>query len=786
MGENYLIQTLFFISGVYFYSSASILFLWFRNQGQRHYLLLGIMGLIMVGWIQLGSISMYQAPSTESFSISAKWQMNFVVLYLLAFFWFSSLYTGLRRPGLLWFFSALCMVSWGVNIVSENSLLFSDVYNLRIMSFYWGEKINFISGEVSGWATFTYLFSLICVVFTYTGCWFQYHSGERRPALALAVGISIIFLVAVHDFFVDALIIEHFYLTDFGFLPLILLMHYEISRQIWKNSEALKQSNQQLIESKEHLDAALHVVDISTRELSETMELTEHVYLATRMGIIAYEVESGDCIMANPASGSIIGATPEQLMAQNFRSIESWHQSGLLKHAEATIATGQDQQAGVCILNRFGKDMWINCYFSIFINKGAKHLLLVVDDVTTAKQQEAELLKAKVRADSANRAKSEFLASMSHEIRTPMNAVQGMLELLRRSDLPKKLHKMVDTVANSNIALLNLLDNVLDLSKIEDDRFEVEMTDFRLTDLLKDLKEISTHKAKEKGLSISFSLDENIPASLHGDLLRIRQVLWNLISNAIKFTAQGNITVRVESLGVIHNVEHIEIMVKDTGVGVAQDKLSTIFDPFTQVDASISRKYQGTGLGLAICQRLVDMMGGEITVESELGKGSLFRVELRLKVADELKMPKDETIVKPQSDLPLLLVEDEPVSRAIVEALLSDEGYKVTVAANGAEALDKIVERPSGVILMDLRMPDMDGFETTRRIRALPNPGITGVKIVAFTGDVMKETVAKCYEVGMDGVIAKPINVQEINKVIAALTQSINVPKGNEKLRVSR
>ncbi len=196
----------------------------------------------MVGWILLGTVSMYQANSTSEFAIAAKWQMNFVVLYLIAFFWFSSAYTGFKHPIFLWFFSILCVMSWFVNLFSETSILFSEIHGLRILDLPWGEKVTFVQGEVSHWSTFHYVISLICVVYTYIGCWFQYRKGDRRPALLLAFCLSIILLTVVHDFLVDSLVIKHFYITDFGFLPLILIVYNELSSDFRKKSQALRLS----------------------------------------------------------------------------------------------------------------------------------------------------------------------------------------------------------------------------------------------------------------------------------------------------------------------------------------------------------------------------------------------------------------------------------------------------------------------------------------------------------------------------------------------------------------
>jgi signal transduction histidine kinase/CheY-like chemotaxis protein len=390
-------------------------------------------------------------------------------------------------------------------------------------------------------------------------------------------------------------------------------------------------------------------------------------------------------------------------------------------------------------------------------------------DITERKRMNVELETAKEVAEQASKAKGDFLATMSHEIRTPMNAVQGSVELLRRKDMPEEQRHLIGTISDATKNLLYILDDILDLAKIEDGKLSLEFIDFELSALLNQLIVVMSYNAKKKGLALKYSIADGVPDIIHGDPERVRQILWNLTSNAIKFTNQGEVNIQVQKIGFDNGESVLEFLIKDSGIGIPPGKIRMIFDPFVLVDSSTSRLQHGTGLGLAICKRLVDLMEGTITVDSTPGKGSVFRVVLSFKEVAVASERKSDRKTKPPLPLSLLLVEDEPVSQMIVAGLLADEGYEVDTASSGSEALEKVAQRSFDVILMDLRMPEMDGFETTMCIRSLPDKRVATTKIVAFTGDVMKETVRKCLDGGMDDIIAKPIDIIKINRILAAL-----------------
>ncbi len=350
-----------------------------------------------------------------------------------------------------------------------------------------------------------------------------------------------------------------------------------------------------------------------------------------------------------------------------------------------------------------------------------------------------------------------------------MNAVQATVELVRREPLSDKQQNMVKTIISSNSDLLRILDEILDLSRIEQGELQIKNSDFNPVGALERLLMLLSPSVQEKNLVLTHSIDADVPETVCGDSVRLQQVLYNLISNAIKFTDTGEVSVTMRSLGLAVDKVSLEFTATDTGIGIAKDEQERIFDPFVQVDSSISRLYKGAGLGLAITRQLVELMGGVITLESTLGQGSMFKVVLDfIPVFDKVEALEKEA-VKPVLPLSILLVEDEMVSQTIVAALLQSEGYQVFTASSGLEALDMLNSQRVDVILMDLRMPGLDGLEATERIRSMPDPELAAVKIIAFTGDVMKETVASCKEVGMDGIIAKPINISELNAALARM-----------------
>jgi PAS domain S-box-containing protein len=536
-----------------------------------------------------------------------------------------------------------------------------------------------------------------------------------------------------------------------------------------------KRTMAQITNARQAAEAALYEVELQRDALDE------HAY-------VSITDAKGQINYVNAKFCDLSGYSPLELIGQNHSIVSSTvHPPEFWRDFWQTISRGKVWHGEVCNRHKSGSLYWVDSTVVPFRNREGMidRFVAIRTDITARKNHEAELSSARVAAESASKAKSEFLAVMSHEIRTPLNAVIGFAELLIDTPLQPQQLEYVDIIRSSSGSLISLINDILDFSKIEAGKLDIERVRIDAVQAVESIASTFAVQAKSRGLWLRASAEDGIPSIVDGDLSRLRQVLINLVSNGLKFTAQGGVTIIV-GRAPDAPASTLRFSVKDTGIGIPEEKQALLFQKFTQADSSITRRFGGTGLGLAICKRLIELMGGRVGLVSSPAEGSTFWFELPLSAdqaplagarrpgSPQLPASAPEGTAPAAAKAPTrcaLVADDNRLNQRLVRTFLSKLGFDSVVANNGAEALSLVQSRPFDIVLMDHQMPVMDGCEATRAIRAWE--AATGrtsrLPIIALTANASADGEAFYREAGMDAYLTKPILMPSFSRTIDAL-----------------
>ncbi len=548
----------------------------------------------------------------------------------------------------------------------------------------------------------------------------------------------------------------------------------------------------------DEVDTLVHEFGVYQAELLQQNEALAHVrddlersrnqyatlYDLAPFGLVALS-RKGDIVHCNAAFNTLSECSFVGLVQKSFADLLDKESRRTFFELLDAAAAGEPSEAADVRLwlgdDREPRILRAECRPLMHVEQEAGAFLLACMDVTARRKLETELRLAKADAEAASRAKTEFLSNMSHEIRTPMSGVQGMLGLLERSPLDEKQREFVTMAQTSAKTLQELIDDILDLSRIEAGKLEINTAPFELRKLVEDICGFFTALAAQRGIVVQCEVAEAIPRLVEGDALRIRQILYNVMGNAVKYTERGSVSLKVSPLQrTQEGTRMVQFLVTDTGMGIPREMLNDVFEPFIQSDVSYAKRIAGTGLGLTIVKRLTDLMDGRLALRSKEGEWTRVTITLPLgeapheetAPADADTAPSAVATRRGKPGLRLLLAEDNAINRIAAEKHLERLGHEVMAVEDGRQAIEALMQERFDAVLMDVQMPGMDGLEATRRIRN-GEDGPAATPIIGLTAYALGYEHAQFIEAGMDECVAKPVDYQELEAVLRRVVEKV-------------
>lgn len=529
----------------------------------------------------------------------------------------------------------------------------------------------------------------------------------------------------------------------------------------------IKQLVQNLDRQKEELNQSRQLY----KQLVE--EAGDIIFRTDPNGLISYMNPIGIHILER-SEEELLGKHYTELIGKDYRDLSMSLFNDQLQKGELTSYQEFPYQVG------FGKSIWFGQNINLLVeNKKLKGVQVVARDITERKKFEAELLKAKELAEASEMAKEKFLANMSHEIRTPMNAIYGLANILKDKDLSKEDLESVLAINHSADNLIRIINDILDFSKIESGNVQLEQASFNLKDVISGVQQTLNLEAVEKQVILNTIIEPQVPEVFIGDEGRLRQILLNLINNAIKFTEEGRVDTRVSVLQQTSSSCTLLFQVKDTGIGIPEKKLKSIFRSFTQASDETSRKYGGTGLGLTIAKELIELQSGAIDVQSVEGEGSTFTFSIKFALDTNIRAAKPEKVeqytYRELTAYRFLMAEDNPMNQLLARKVFTKWNCSIDFANNGKLAIAKLSEQAYDLVLMDLQMPEMDGYQATKYIRKELTGVVSDIPIIAITAHALSGESEKCISIGMNDYISKPFDQQELyGKILRSLKSKVS------------